>query len=115
MLRPPPRSTLFPYTTLFRSSIRLVGRAAGAGEVFLLHFVGIELAGALAHRLQHFLERRRLALDPAQRVDARDDEGAQIRADEAARLQPRDDRGDALVELHQQPGMLLMDADSFIQ
>src|SRR5687768_17876824 len=27
MLRRPPRSTLFPYTTLFRSSIRTIGRA----------------------------------------------------------------------------------------
>src|SRR5205809_7091031 len=26
MLRRPPRSTLFPYTTLFRSSLRLAGR-----------------------------------------------------------------------------------------
>src|SRR5437588_4689050 len=68
-------------------SIRLVGRATGAGEVFLLHFVGVELAGAFAHRLQHVLKRRRLALDPAQRVDAGDDERAQIWADEAARLQ----------------------------
>src|SRR2546427_7909526 len=28
MIRRPPRSTLFPYTTLFRSVVRLVGRAA---------------------------------------------------------------------------------------
>src|SRR5688572_31190091 len=26
MTRPPPRSTLFPYTTLFRSKLELVGR-----------------------------------------------------------------------------------------
>src|SRR5687768_18142631 len=25
MIRPPPRSTLFPYTTLFRSSLNMVG------------------------------------------------------------------------------------------
>src|SRR5689334_24463690 len=31
MIRRPPRSTLFPYTTLFRS---LVGRAAGQGDEF---------------------------------------------------------------------------------
>src|SRR5438034_8229049 len=43
MIRPPPRSTLFPYTTLFRSSIaklahmfRLQGRSVvlGAGDTF---------------------------------------------------------------------------------
>src|SRR5687768_18342280 len=31
MIRPPPSSTLFPYTTLFRSARRLRGRAARAG------------------------------------------------------------------------------------
>src|SRR5256886_1970772 len=32
MIRPPPRSTLFPYTTLFRSEGRARDRAAGARE-----------------------------------------------------------------------------------
>src|SRR5205807_7776350 len=31
MLRPPPRSTLFPYTTLFRSPCRACGRTARRG------------------------------------------------------------------------------------
>src|SRR5436309_5517084 len=31
MIRPPPRSTLFPYTTLFRSRCRQLGRNAGNG------------------------------------------------------------------------------------
>src|SRR5256885_7417178 len=30
MIRRPPRSTLFPYTTLFRSAPRLLGRAAAS-------------------------------------------------------------------------------------
>src|SRR2546422_4648616 len=30
MIRRPPRSTLFPYTTLFRSSRRILGNAAAA-------------------------------------------------------------------------------------
>src|SRR5437762_8210595 len=37
MLRRPPRSTLFPYTTLFRSEILAAGKVAGlrvAAEVF---------------------------------------------------------------------------------
>src|SRR5439155_9269230 len=33
MGRPPPRSTLFPYTTLFRSDRAQVGEAGGDGEV----------------------------------------------------------------------------------
>src|SRR2546430_4255146 len=32
MIRRPPRSTLFPYTTLFRSQVRQVGRGRGAEE-----------------------------------------------------------------------------------
>src|SRR5947209_15398180 len=33
MIRPPPRSTLFPYTTLFRSSEQKVERLVGAAEL----------------------------------------------------------------------------------
>src|SRR3712207_8376840 len=36
MIRRPPRSTLFPYTTLFRSGVVRVGRQ-GAGQDALLH------------------------------------------------------------------------------
>src|SRR5256885_5719102 len=32
MIRRPPRSTLFPYTTLFRSNTSLVDRTPGAGR-----------------------------------------------------------------------------------
>src|SRR5438552_9173419 len=31
MITPPPRSTLFPYTTLFRSHTSIVGRRSAAG------------------------------------------------------------------------------------
>src|SRR5690349_21947133 len=37
MLRRPPRSTLFPYTTLFRSNLHLYTNTAGAGNP--AHFV----------------------------------------------------------------------------
>src|SRR5688572_32245771 len=44
MKRPPPRSTLFPYTTLFRSSEAIVVSTARApGRLTILHL----------HRLQH--------------------------------------------------------------
>src|SRR2546429_6831129 len=35
MIRPPPRSTLFPYTPLFRSHVRADGRGRGVGTVLL--------------------------------------------------------------------------------
>src|SRR5437899_12735673 len=39
MIRRPPRSTLFPYTTLFRSELKTAGRMlAQAGPVMLLLF-----------------------------------------------------------------------------
>src|ERR1019366_6978538 len=38
MIRRPPRSTLFPYTTLFRSDVvRWTGPAAGAHTEYVLH------------------------------------------------------------------------------
>src|SRR2546428_9641370 len=37
MLRPPPRSTLFPYTTLFRSAIDSAGHSLDVAAVVQLH------------------------------------------------------------------------------
>src|SRR3712207_8485363 len=39
MIRRPPRSTLFPYTTLFRSTVRqkLVSHLISTGSCFILH------------------------------------------------------------------------------
>src|SRR5712671_2497760 len=88
-----------------------VRRAADGREVLLLDFLGVEFRGALAHGLQHFLQRRRLALNPAKRIDARDHESAQIRADEAARLQLGDDLGDARIQVHQHLGVPLVQFD----
>src|SRR3712207_6992676 len=62
MIRRPPRSTLFPYTTLFRSLDRPDGRAeqlgdlrvrepAEVGELDDLALVGRERAQRLAHRV----------------------------------------------------------------
>src|SRR5438034_8004365 len=45
MLRRPPRSTLFPYTTLFRSLERVAGLSAGQARQILLK----ELEDALRH------------------------------------------------------------------
>src|SRR3712207_8325441 len=46
MIRRPPRSTLFPYTTLFRSSLAgLVARAVRIAIVFLVVFAALSLLG----------------------------------------------------------------------
>src|SRR3712207_8651525 len=45
MIRRPPRSTLFPYTTLFRSAVLAGGGDAGHG-----HQVGVDDTGAVAGR-----------------------------------------------------------------
>src|SRR3712207_7033826 len=47
MIRRPPRSTLFPYTTLFRSGIKLTSRIGGRNPA---HCTGIREA-LLAHAL----------------------------------------------------------------
>src|SRR2546430_17486863 len=44
MIRRPPRSTLFPYTTLFRSAGKRVGHRPRLGLVREPRLVGIELA-----------------------------------------------------------------------
>src|SRR2546430_13277483 len=46
MIRRPPRSTLFPYTTLFRSVVHVAGWVVGVAEVWIVfdfmgHPVGI--------------------------------------------------------------------------
>src|SRR5690349_22481401 len=66
MLRRPPRSTLFPYTTLFRSE------GAAALDVHLVD--GARLAFELA-RVRHQEHRRvGLVLEVAQRLDERSEE-----------------------------------------
>src|SRR3712207_8100466 len=71
MIRRPPRSTLFPYTTLFRSAVL---ERLGLGERFeLLERVVLDLADALARdpeRAPDLLERSRLvAVQPEAHLD----------------------------------------------
>src|SRR2546430_4179353 len=50
MIRRPPRSTLFPYTTLFRSPVRAVRRGAGGGQRLPVHLAaGAQRQGFHAH------------------------------------------------------------------
>src|SRR5258707_2441323 len=61
MIRRPPRSTLFPYTTLFRSRVARRRGAEGEGG---RHAGG----GPEVHRLARYLA---ALLDPAERADRR--------------------------------------------
>src|SRR3712207_7418643 len=60
MIRRPPRSTLFPYTTLFRSEVRQQD-VAGHVDVGLGRRleVGVEVEGGARQRLHQRVERRR--------------------------------------------------------
>src|SRR5207244_13124795 len=65
MTRPPPRSTLFPYTTLFRSAVQLGGAAgtlAGLGDA------AVDLPGALARRLGLIEDRKSTRLNSSHQI-----------------------------------------------
>src|SRR2546422_8546667 len=49
MIRRPPRSTLFPYTTLFRSSVQRLGFRHNRGRSHQLLPAPLALAGRKAH------------------------------------------------------------------
>src|SRR5258706_5451031 len=55
MIRRPPRSTLFPYTTLFRSQLRVLAKKAFAVVGAVIGREGLELAidGLAEGALQH--------------------------------------------------------------
>ena len=85
-----------------RHSAAASGAPPGARDVLVLDLADVHAARPLGHRRQQLLDRRRLALDEAQRVDARDDEVAQVRAVEPARLQRRHRVRHGLVDVEQQ-------------
>src|SRR3712207_9045788 len=81
MIRRPPRSTLFPYTTLFRSPVLVVAELGGAHPQRALALVGAALPGELLEglvdlrrrtRVQRALREPRVEVDP-QRVHRRAD------------------------------------------
>ena len=93
-----------PTSAAYRLLFRVVRRAAaGADDVFLLDPVDVELRRRFLHPPQHVVEVELGRFREADRVDARDDERAQIRAGEAALLQLVDDRGDLIVDREDQP------------
>src|SRR2546430_11598562 len=50
MIRRPPRSTLFPYTTLFRSQLRIGGRVLDEFEAIRAHRVVMRVAHQFTSR-----------------------------------------------------------------
>src|SRR3712207_7926087 len=65
MIRRPPRSTLFPYTTLFRSLVAATITAAGVGSAHLVgHSLGAAVATLVADRAA-FEVRSLLLISPA--------------------------------------------------
>src|SRR5258708_35942610 len=62
MIRRPPRSTLFPYTTLFRSHLDLEKALAADGDV--------EVVAGLRQRALRHQPRRANGLDTAAEIDA---------------------------------------------
>src|SRR3712207_7706163 len=71
MIRRPPRSTLFPYTTLFRSALRRV-------EVHTLHPVGEEDLGASGLRRAHAPDPAVAVLPCRVAVDVGDEEDVEV-------------------------------------
>src|SRR3712207_9077122 len=70
MIRPPPRSTLFPYTTLFRSLGQATGRAYGANRRARLE-AGPSGSGAFAdHPGERHSHRAHVPVWRAERSDA---------------------------------------------
>src|SRR3712207_8940382 len=72
MIRRPPRSTLFPYTTLFRSSIALVWRGPAAAGVHV--FTGDSLFPGGPGRTTNPTDFRSLMDDLEQRIFGRLDD-----------------------------------------
>src|SRR2546430_10251912 len=56
MIRRPPRSTLFPYTTLFRSSFARIGAAAPVIVVLFRLLQGFALGGEVGRSEEHTSE-----------------------------------------------------------
>src|SRR3712207_7029205 len=65
MIRRPPRSTLFPYTTLFRSVVGRVAASAQVRDDALLDVAAVDPGEALVARVAP-VQRRLAAHDPVQ-------------------------------------------------
>src|SRR2546425_1799090 len=100
MIRRPPRSTLFPYTTLFRAAIALTAYARREDEMraveagYQMHVVKPVDPGALAHAIAR-LARRGDAQSPSRRPRRRS--GTRTRPPHVASARRADDRA-ALVD-----------------
>src|SRR2546421_9362814 len=91
MIRRPPRSTLFPYTTLFRSVVTLIASIAAcfAYEIFFAHPLWREAAIGFIPRAEILRNREMLKEDERKRFRKRSEEHTselQSRSDLVCRL-----------------------------
>src|SRR3712207_7469028 len=88
MIRRPPRSTLFPYTTLFRSEIGLLARALHDMTQTLRHRIDATEAFAadVTHELKNPLASLRSAVDTLERAK---DQALQRSEEHTSELQSR--------------------------
>src|SRR3712207_7265483 len=80
MIRRPPRSTLFPYTTLFRSRERLLEPALAGDVQVVVRLVEAEHVGRAA---QERLEREPLLLAPGEGRDRPDRKSTRLNSSHA--------------------------------
>src|SRR5699024_11829235 len=71
MIRPPPRSTLFPYTTLFRSKQKVAELEQKQGNTDLVDFFKSELLGSMADKYRQFVIGLRAQLENIDRKSTR--------------------------------------------
>src|SRR5258705_3467785 len=75
MIRRPPRSTLFPYTTLFRSLWKFIGAGSFASvSAIFATFLFLRSAIALIHSAGGFAQFDRRAQEQERREDGRSEE-----------------------------------------
>src|SRR3712207_8967104 len=63
MIRRPPRSTLFPYTTLFRSALGVIDRILIAARAFWFYLVKLAWPAELAFSYARFKDRKSTRLN----------------------------------------------------
>src|SRR5215468_11674972 len=94
-------------------SVLIQWRSRCPCHLFGLHAIDVELARRRRHLLHHLVEIEARGLGEANRVNPRDDERPEIRTGETASLELLDDRGDAIVDLQDEPCPAFALADGF--
>src|SRR3712207_6528732 len=105
MIRRPPRSTLFPYTTLFRSGAEVYGCAADRQQASIVFDVAVDMVDqcpALKKRIKPIISQKRLVYMPLGSF-------YQVLSSEAFSKHGLNVHGVIFDELHAQPNRELFD------